>query len=228
MKIAGYEKLSVQDYPDHISCIIFTQGCNMKCPFCQNSELIPTDSTLLVDEKEILDYLTLRKNVLNGVTISGGEPTIQKDLKDFIKKVKEIGYDVKLDTNGLNNKVLEELVNENLIDYVAMDIKNSLPKYSKTSGIEKISTDNFLNSIEFLKTQKKIDYEFRTTIIEEHHSLQDVLDIINLIGDSKYFLQNFKMSEFVIDKSLHEISDEKLLLWNEILKTFKNVKIRGM
>ena len=161
MKIAGYEKLSVQDYPDHISCIIFTQGCNMKCPFCQNSELIPTDSTLLVDEKEILDYLTLRKNVLNGVTISGGEPTIQKDLKDFIKKVKEIGYDVKLDTNGLNNKVLEELVNENLIDYVAMDIKNSLPKYSKTSGIEKISTDNFLNSIEFLKTQKKIDYEFR-------------------------------------------------------------------
>jgi pyruvate formate lyase activating enzyme len=228
MKIAGYEKLSVQDYPDHISCIIFTQGCNMKCPFCQNSELIPTDSTLLVDEKEILDYLTLRKNVLNGVTISGGEPTIQKDLKDFIKKVKEIGYDVKLDTNGLNNKVLEELVNENLIDYVAMDIKNSLPKYSKTSGIEKISTDNFLNSIEFLKTQKKIDYEFRTTIIEEHHSLQDVLDIINLIGDSKYFLQNFKMSEFVIDKSLHEISEEKLLLWNEILKTFKNVKIRGM
>ena len=228
MKIAGYEKLSVQDYPDHISCIIFTQGCNMKCPFCQNSELIPTDSTLLVDEKEILDYLTLRKNVLNGVTISGVEPTIQKDLKDFIKKVKEIGYDVKLDTNGLNNKVLEELVNENLIDYVAMDIKNSLPKYSKTSGIEKISTDNFLNSIEFLKTQKKIDYEFRTTIIEEHHSLQDVLDIINLIGDSKYFLQNFKMSEFVIDKSLHEISEEKLLLWNEILKTFKNVKIRGM
>ena len=192
----------------------------MKCPFCQNSVLFPTDSTLLVDEKEILDYLTLRKNVLNGVTISGGEPTIQKDLKDFIKKVKEIGYDVKLDTNGLNNKVLEELVNENLIDYVAMDIKNSLPKYSKTSGIEKISTDNFLNSIEFLKTQKKIDYEFRTTIIEEHHSLQDVLDIINLIGDSKYFLQNFKMSEFVIDKSLHEISEEKLLLWNEILKTF--------
>ncbi len=228
MKIAGYEKLSVQDYPDHISCIIFTQGCNMRCPFCQNSELIPTDSTLLVDEKEILDYLTLRKNVLNGVTISGGEPTVQKDLKDFIKKVKEIGYDVKLDTNGLNNKVLEELVNENLIDYVAMDIKNALPKYSKTSGIEKISTDNFLNSIEFLKAQKKIDYEFRTTIIEEHHSLQDVLDIINLIGDSKYFLQNFKMSEFVTDKSLHEISEEKLLLWNEILKTFKNVKIRGM
>ena len=228
MKISGFQKLTLLDFPDKVACIIFTQGCNMKCPFCQNSELIPTDSTLLVDEKEILDYLTLRKNVLNGVTISGGEPTIQKDLKDFIKKVKEIGYDVKLDTNGLNNKVLEELVNENLIDYVAMDIKNSLPKYSKTSGIEKISTDNFLNSIEFLKTQKKIDYEFRTTIIEEHHSLQDVLDIINLIGDSKYFLQNFKMSEFVIDKSLHEISEEKLLLWNEILKTFKNVKIRGM
>ena len=228
MKIAGYEKLSVQDYPDHISCIIFTQGCNMRCPFCQNSELIPTTSTQLVDEKEILDYLTLRKNVLNGVTISGGEPTLQPDLKDFIRKVKVLGYDVKLDTNGLNNKVLEELVNEDLIDYVAMDIKNTFAKYSKTSGIENISTDNFLNSIEFLKAQKKIDYEFRTTIIEEHHSLQDVLDIINLIGDSKYFLQNFKMSEFVIDKSLHEVSDEKLLLWNEILKSHENVKIRGM
>ena len=228
MKIAGYEKLSVQDYPDHISCIIFTQGCNMRCPFCQNSELIPTDSPSSIDEKEIFDYLILRKNVLNGVTISGGEPTVQPDLKDFIKKVKEIGYDVKLDTNGLNTQVLKELVNEGLIDYVAMDIKNSFAKYSKTSGIEKISTDNFLNSIEFLKAQKKIDYEFRTTVIEEHHSLQDVLDIINLIGESKYFIQNFKMSDFVIDKSLHEISDKKLLLWNEILKTHENVKIRGM
>ena len=110
MRIAGYEKISLQDYPGHISCIIFTQGCNLKCPFCQNSTLIPIDSNNLIDEKEILEYLSLRKNILNGVTISGGEPTLQKDLKDFIIKVRELGYSIKLDTNGCNPKLLKELL----------------------------------------------------------------------------------------------------------------------
>lgn len=227
MKIAGYEKISLQDYPDHISCIIFTQGCNMKCPFCQNSTLIQMESENLIDENEILDYLNLRNNVLTGLTITGGEPSVQKDLKEFITKVKQIGLDVKLDTNGMNYKLLKELIEEKKVDYVAMDIKNTFSKYSKTSGMANINTDNILNSINLLK-QNKVKHEFRTTVINEFHTLEDILEIIKLIGDSKYYLQNFSNSEYVIDKSLTEISKDKLYLWNNILKKYANVYIRGI
>lgn len=227
MNIAGMEKTSIQDYPDHISCIIFTQGCNMRCPFCQNSTLIPIEGEGLIEETEVFDYLELRKNIVNGITISGGEPTVQKDLKDFIKKVKKLGVDVKLDTNGTNYELLKELIDEKLVDYVAMDIKNTKAKYGKTSGIENIKLDNILKSMELLK-QNKVSYEFRTTIIDEHHSLQDILEIIKQIGDSKYFLQNFKMSDNVRDKNLTELDDDKLYLWNKVLKKYKNVYIRGI
>lgn len=227
MKIAGIEKISLQDYPDHISCIVFTQGCNMRCPFCQNSTLIPNESENLIDENEIFDYLKLRKKVLTGITISGGEPTLQKDLKEFMRKVKEIGLDVKLDTNGTNFTLLKELIDEKLVDYVAMDIKNTKEKYGKTSGVEKIKLDNILKSIELLK-ENKVQYEFRTTVINEHHDLQDILEIIKMIGDSKYYLQNFKLSENVMDQSLTELDDDKLHLWNKVLKKYNKVYIRGM
>ena len=227
MKIAGYEKLSVQDYPNHISCIIFTQGCNLKCPFCQNSTLIPLDSKNLIDEQEILDYLNLRKKVLDGVTISGGEPTLQKDLEEFIRKIKNFGLDVKLDTNGTNYNLLEKLIEEKLVDYVAMDIKNSFSKYNKTSGIDNLENDNIIRSINLLK-QNKVDYEFRTTVIDEYHTIQDIFEIIDYIGDSKYYLQNFKNSECVLDKSLTEIADEKLKQWNNNLRKYPNVYIRGI
>lgn len=227
MNIAGYEKLSLQDYPNHISSIIFTQGCNMRCPFCQNSTLIPNDAKNLIDQEEVLEYLSLRKNVLNGVTISGGEPTIQKDLKHFISLVKQLGLDVKLDTNGTNFNILKELIDEKLIDYVAMDIKNLPNKYGKTSGVENINCDNIFKSIKLLK-ENKVDYEFRTTIISEFHTLEDILEIVKIVGDSKYYLQNFNMSNYVLDKSLTEISNEKLLLWNQVLKKYENVHIRGM
>ena len=227
MKIAGYEKLSLQDYPNHMSCIIFTQGCNLKCPFCQNSTLIPLESENLIPEDEILDYLKLRKDVINGVTISGGEPTLQTDLKEFIIKVKDLGLDVKLDTNGINYNLLEDLIDNKLVDYVAMDIKNIWGKYAKTSGLQKMNMENIQKSINLLK-QNKVDYEFRTTIINEYHTLQDILEIINIIGDSKYYLQNFKNSAYVIDKSLTEITEDKLILWNRVLKKYTNVYIRGM
>ena len=227
MKIAGFEKTSLQDYPDHISCIVFTQGCNMKCPFCQNATLIPQEGDNLIDEKEVLDYLKLRKNIVNGITISGGEPTLQKDLKEFIYEVKKIGVDVKLDTNGTNFNLLKGLIDEKLVDYVAMDIKNSFKKYGETAGIENIKLDNIKNSMNYLK-EGNVLYEFRTTIMNEHHELQDILEIIKEIGDSKYFLQNFKLSENVIDQNLTELDDDKLKLWNKILKKYKNVYIRGI
>ena len=165
--------------------------------------------------------------MLNGVTISGGEPTLQVDLKDFIIKIKNLGFDVKLDTNGTNFALLKDLVENELIDYIAMDIKNSLNKYDKTSGVKTIKIENILNSISLLK-KCNIDYEFRTTIINEYHTLQDILDIIKLIGNSKYYLQNFKNSDNVLDKTLTSFSEKKLILWNEVLKKYKNVYIRGI
>lgn len=227
MKIAGFEKLSLQDYPNHMSCIIFTQGCNMKCPFCQNSTLIPMSANHLIPEEEIFEYLHLRKNILDGVTISGGEPTLQNDLEEFVEKIKKMGLDVKLDTNGMNYPLLKRLIENRKVDYVAMDIKNGVEKYEKTSGISHINLENILKSIELLK-QKNVDYEFRTTIFPEHHRFEDICEIIQLIGDSKYYLQNFKMSDYVLDKNLTEFTEEELKKWNEKLKQYPNVFIRGI
>lgn len=227
MNIAGVQKVTLLDYPGKVACEIFTQGCNFECPFCQNSSLIPITNTGEFSEEEIFEYLNLRKNILDGVVITGGEPTVQKDLKGFIKKIKDLGLLVKLDTNGGNPKVLQELIDEKLVDYVAMDIKNIFNKYNITSG-KKINLDNIKKSIEILKASK-IDYEFRTTIIKEMHSLDDIVSICKLVGNAKYYLQNFEDSENVIDHSLHGFSREELLFIDKYLKdVFPNVEIRAL
>lgn len=227
MNIAGVQKVTLLDYPGKVACEIFTQGCNFECPFCQNSGLIPITNTGEFSEEEIFEYLTLRKNILDGVVITGGEPTVQKDLKGFIKKIKDLGLLVKLDTNGGNPKVLQELIDEKLVDYVAMDIKNIFNKYNITAG-KKINLDNIKKSIEILKASK-IDYEFRTTIIKEMHSLDDIISICKLVGNAKYYLQNFEDSENVIDHSLHGFSREELLFIDKYLKDlFPNVEIRAL
>lgn len=227
MNIAGVQKVTLLDYPGKVACEIFTQGCNFECPFCQNSSLIPITNTGEFSEEEIFEYLNLRKNILDGVVITGGEPTVQKDLKGFIKKIKDLGLLVKLDTNGGNPKVLQELIDEKLVDYVAMDIKNIFNKYNITAG-KKINLDNIKKSIEILKASK-IDYEFRTTIIKEMHSLDDIVSICKLVGDAKYYLQNFEDSENVIDHSLHGFSREELLFIDKYLKdVFPNVEIRAL
>lgn len=227
MNIAGVQKVTLLDYPGKVACEIFTQGCNFECPFCQNSSLIPITNTGEFSEEEIFEYLNLRKNILDGVVITGGEPTVQKDLKEFIKKIKDLGLLVKLDTNGGNPKVLQELIDEKLVDYVAMDIKNIFNKYNITAG-KKVSLDNIKKSIEILKASK-IDYEFRTTIIKEMHSLDDIVSICKLVGNVKYYLQNFEDSENVIDHSLHGFSREELLFIDKYLKdVFPNVEIRAL
>lgn len=227
MNIAGVQKVTLLDYPGKVACEIFTQGCNFECPFCQNSSLIPITNTGEFSEEEIFEYLNLRKNILDGVVITGGEPTVQKDLKGFIKKIKDLGLLVKLDTNGGNPKVLQELIDEKLVDYVAMDIKNIFNKYNITAG-KKVSLDNIKKSIEILKASK-IDYEFRTTIIKEMHSLDDIVSICKLVGSAKYYLQNFEDSENVIDHSLHGFSREELLFIDKYLKdVFPNVEIRAL
>lgn len=227
MNIAGVQKVTLLDYPGKVACEIFTQGCNFECPFCQNSSLIPITNTGEFSEEEIFEYLNLRKNILDGVVITGGEPTVQKDLKGFIKKIKDLGLLVKLDTNGGNPKVLQELIDEDLVDYVAMDIKNIFNKYNITAG-KKINLDNIKKSIEILKASK-IDYEFRTTIIKEMHSLDDIVSICKLVGNAKYYLQNFEDSENVLNHSLHGFSREELLFIDKYLKDlFPNVEIRAL
>lgn len=227
MIINGFSKLTLLDYPGSLACEIFTQGCNFKCPFCHNSEFIENSNNSSYSEEEIISYLDKRKKILDGIVITGGEPTIQKDLISFIKKVKSLGYKVKLDTNGFRPKVLKELLDNNLIDYVAMDIKNSFEKYGITCGIPNILINNIKESINLLK-ESNIDYEFRTTIIKEYHTKEDILKILDIIGESKYYLQNFEMSDNVIDQNLHGFSSYELDEMNDLLNLkYKNVTIRN-
>lgn len=229
MNIEGLQKLSLLDYPNKLSCIIFTHGCNFRCPFCQNSTLIDNDYSECISEEEVFKYLNKRKGILEGVVISGGEPTLQVGLKSFIKKIKEMGFSVKLDTNGFNSKLLKELIEDNLIDYVAMDIKNEICKYSVTCGLNQMKIDNILESINILENSK-IDYEFRTTIMKEYHDIESIKGILKLIGNKpKYFLQNFRLSENVLNKNIHGFSIEELKsLEHDLNVIYKNVKIRDL
>lgn len=228
MIIDGFQKLTLLDFPGKVASIIFTRGCNLKCPFCQNSGLIACDKKKgEVSEKEIFDYLDKRHFLLDGLVISGGEPLIQKDIKEFIKKVKKYNLLVKLDTNGSNPKLLKELINEKLVDYVAMDIKNIYAKYSATSGRD-APINNISESIEILKSSS-IKYEFRTTIVKELHTTEDIENICKLIGNSKYYLQNFEDSSEVINHNLHGFSHEELLMIDKTLKNkFPNMEIRAL
>lgn len=227
MQILGFQKLTLLDYPGHVAATIFTGGCNFKCPFCQNARLVNYEDDELDNEK-IIDYLNNRKKYLDAVCITGGEPTIQKDLKGYIKKIKELGYLVKLDTNGTNPNLLKELIDEKLIDYVAMDIKNSKKKYSETSGT-KVNIDNIEESIKLLMNGN-IDYEFRTTIVKDYHENEDIIEISKWLKDSKkYVLQQFEDSGHLIKDGLKAHPKEKLCDFKQILeKEIKNVEIRGI
>lgn len=228
MIVSGMQKLTLLDYEGKLACMLFTPGCNFKCPFCQNSGLIIDCDYPVIPEKEIFKYLSARKNILDGVVISGGEPTLQKELKIFIKKIKDLGLLVKLDTNGYNWKVVKELIDENLIDYIAMDIKNDLDNYDIISGLKKIDTSRIKTSIEIIKNSN-ISHEFRTTIIKGVHTIDNIEKIISLVGSSKYFIQNFKMSEMVIDKSLESFSREELInMKNNLCNKYNNVFFRDL
>lgn len=227
MQISGLQKLTVLDYPGKMAAIVFTQGCNFRCPFCQNSDLLANKESLL-ETSEVLEYLNFRKNLLDGVVISGGEPTIQPDLKDFIKMCKFFKLDVKLDTNGTNPKLLEELIKEKLIDYIAMDIKNSFDDYDKITGVKNPKLENIKKSIDIIKNSG-LDYEFRTTIVKGFHNLDKLYSICDWIGNSKYFIQNFVKSDGVLVKNLEGFSDEELKIINKKIKEKNpNACVRGL
>jgi pyruvate formate lyase activating enzyme len=231
-QIGGLQKLTLLDYPGKVSAMVFTIGCNMRCPFCHNYELVKDADKIkdLVDPQEVIDYLKKRKGVLDGIVITGGEPTLQRGLKDFIKTIKEeTGLLVKLDSNGLNPTVLKELIDEKLVDYVAMDIKNDFANYGEITGITNLPVDRLKESIKILE-EGKINYEFRTTVIKDFHTLERLKNIVSFIKeDSNYFLQQFIISDNVPNKELKYYTEEELINIGEELKTIHpNLKIRGL
>ena len=227
MKIAGMQKVTLLDFPDTLSCIIFTKGCNFKCPFCQNSGLINNldDDTLEMDK--VFSYLEKRKGILEGVVITGGEPTIQKDLKDFIRKVKDLGLSVKLDTNGSNPEVIKELLDEHLIDYIAMDIKTVFSKYSEVAN-RNVDIDSLRSSIELIKNSN-IDYEFRTTVVKAFVSYEDLVFILDYLNCKKYYLQKFEDRQSNIVYHLEAYSDDELKeIYSKLKEKYDFIKIRGL
>lgn len=221
-RIGGFQKTSFLDYPEKISCIIFTTGCNFRCGYCHNPELFKSEPVLTVPA--FFDFLKNRKGKLDGVVITGGEPTLQNGLLDFIKEIKYLKFLVKLDTNGTNPKFLEELLNLNLLDYVAMDIKAPLDKYKKITNVD-FDIQKIKDSINLIKSSK-IDYEFRTTVIKSQLSFEDFKNIgLLLKGTRKYYLQKFLASK-LLDESLKDeetYSDGEFKIISEILNKYIDI-----
>lgn len=226
MIIGGFQKCSLIDYPEKIAAIIFTQGCNFKCAYCHNPELLKQCQTKYSFD-EILSFLKKRVGKLDGVVITGGEPSLQKDLVDCITKIKNCGFSVKLDSNGTNPKIIEEVINLGLVDYIAMDVKAPLHKYSMITGGD-VDVFKIAESIDILKTSN-VKYEFRTTVLKKFLSKEDFEQIAQLLnGADKYYIQKF-VSTKVLDENLKcevNYTDKE---FEEILEIFKGkVKFVGL
>ena len=230
MKIHGFQTLTLLDYPEHLACTVFLGHCNFRCPFCQNGRLVLyPEQEPVVEEKEILEHLKRRKGILEGVCITGGEPTLHPELGNFIRKIKELGYKVKLDTNGYRPEVIKELVAEGLLDYVAMDIKNAPARYAETAGLKEVDLLRIQDSVEFL-LEGRVDYEFRTTVVREMHGWKEFETLGRwLKGCRRYFLQNYRASEGVISPIFTGYSREQLERFRDLLrKDISQVEIRGV
>lgn len=229
MKISGMEKLTLLDYPEKIACLIFTQGCNFRCPFCHNKDLLKNEKTGKIEEKQIFEYLEKRKGLLDGVCISGGEPLLQEDIESFIKKIKDMGFLVKLDTNGSHPNKLKRLIEQRLIDYIAMDIKNDFLNYEKTSGVQKLNMEKIKKSIEMIE-RSNIPYEFRTTVVKQLHNVNRLEKICKYLDPkAKYYLQNYRDCNTVLKVGLTGFEKEELLHIQENLKkNHPNVILRGI
>lgn len=219
MLIGGFQKTSFIDYPKKIAAIVFTQGCNFRCHYCHNPELV-TGIEKIADEGAILKFLDNRRGKLDGIVVTGGEPCIHKDLPDFLAKIKDKGFAVKLDTNGSVYNMLEDIVMKKLVDYVAMDIKAPLSKYKKVTDRD-INIDEIQNSIELIKSCN-IDYEFRTTVTEALLSVEDFEEIGAVVeGSKKYFIQNFVYSK-ILDETFKDAKPFSQVDLERIVKILLN------
>ncbi|MBR3836432.1 MAG: anaerobic ribonucleoside-triphosphate reductase activating protein [Clostridia bacterium] len=230
MKICGFQKMTMLDYPGKVACTVFTGGCNFRCPFCHNASLVTEiDYTALWEESEIIEYLYKRKGIIDGVCITGGEPLMQKDIAEFILKVKETGLPVKLDTNGSYPEKLRSLVTDGLVDYVAMDIKNSRKKYPATVGLDGYDISRIEESVNFLLTDA-VDYEFRTTVVREFHTADDITEITQWIaGAKRYFLQGFVDSGNLIGSEMSALRPQEMVEFCTLAqKNVPNTVLRGV
>ncbi|MBQ7294813.1 MAG: anaerobic ribonucleoside-triphosphate reductase activating protein [Clostridia bacterium] len=228
MKITGLIKTTLLDFPGKVACTVFTYGCNFRCNFCHNARLVTEENPDNITEDEFFSFLSKRQGILDGVCISGGEPTLQKDLPEFIRRIKSMGFAVKLDTNGYEPDILKSLIDEKLLDYVAMDIKSSPDTYSEICGVN-IDIDKIKASVSLLK-EGRTDYEFRTTCVKECHTPQDFVDIADwLQGDSKYFLQHFEDSGNLIGEGLSAFSKQQTEDFAQIIsEKVPNIGLRGV
>lgn len=226
----GFQKLTLLDFPGHVACTLFTAGCDFRCPFCHNASLVThIGDSEYFEEEYIIDYLQKRKGILDGVCITGGEPLLHNEIENFINKVKALGYLVKLDTNGYSPDRLMKLVNDGLIDYVAMDIKNSKEKYPLSSGIADLDVSRIEKSVTFL-LENRVNYEFRTTVVKELHTLNDIESIAKWIsGAPRYFLQNFIDTGDLISDNMSSVDAQTIKIMQDIASKYvKNVETRGI
>ena len=233
--IAGLQKMTLLDFPGKVACTVFLQGCNFRCPFCHNSDLLGKEGPEGMSVEELLEFLKKRQGLLDGVCITGGEPTLQPGLEDLLVKIRALGFAVKLDTNGGRPEVLMDLAQKGLIDYVAMDIKNSPELYGKTAGVPNMGLERIEKSMRFLLTGE-LDYEFRTTVVAEFHdgaSMENIgLWLAKLSPEKKakrFFLQSYVDRDSVLEAGLHAPEKVEMACYAEILAPFvESVQVRGV
>lgn len=226
--------LSLIDYPEKVSCIIWTPNCNFRCPFCHNRNVVldKREKLQYIAEEDFYTFLEERKGLLDGIVVTGGEPTLQKDLPEFLKGVKDRGFLVKLDTNGSHPKIVENLLDQDLVDYIAMDVKAPFEKYEEVAGVS-VDIETIKKSITLIK-QRPVSYEFRTTVVPDLLSVEDIRKISKQIGDANYYLQQFetKKNEKTLDPSYMNKDPYGTSVLNEMCEIAKeyveNCRIRGI
>ena len=230
MKIHGLQKMTLIDFPGKVACTVFIGGCDLRCPFCHNAELIDGTMPAIMDEQELLIFLKKRQGLLDGVAITGGEPMLQgENLVTLTKKIKDLGYLVKMDTNGTHPNLLCHMIDMHLIDYVAMDVKNSPERYAETTGTNAINMNRIKDSIAML-LQNRVEYEFRTTVVAELHNDESFHKIGKWIqGANKYYLQKFTNRDTVPFQGFHAPTNEQMLTYLTIARKYiPSAELRGV
>lgn len=229
MIIAGLQKMTLLDYPGRVACTVFLPGCDFRCPFCHNYELITGPVEPAMTEEAFFDFLGRRRHLLDGIAVTGGEPCLHRELPDFLRKIRDLGFSVKLDTNGNHPEILQQILEEGLADYIAMDVKNSPARYAETAGLETFDPAGIEESIRLLM-QKAPEYEFRTTVVDELHEARDFHAIGAWIrGAKRYYLQAFTDRDTVPFEGFHAPPAERMEEYLDIVRSYvPSAELRGM